>query len=257
MTEETKLEQKDIEEILNFQKILDGIAQTGDGSNHAKIGSKFSPTELSACIRNSYFDRMYPIPYDEDSYRNFLLGNTIHEIFQKNLDFKLRDKVLDKVLHGKIRFLESEKSYMYLLPLELTNNKRIIISGRLDTIIFLHGYDKPVVVDYKTTSDLKYSLDHAKNAHIAQVNFYLGCTLGDIGMVVYVDKKNLSVVQHTTHWSPEKFNEMIQYAITLNKHLEEKTIPTCDIPLMKKEGYCSYCKHKDRCLEEERRLVKQ
>lgn len=239
----------EIEEVLNFQKIMDAIAQKGDGTNHAKVDGKYSPTELSACVRNSYFARVFPTDYDEKSFRNFLLGNTIHDIYQKGLDYKERDKnkKLVELLGGKIRFIESEKSYHYLLPLEKTNNRRIIISGRLDSIIFLHGYDKPIVVDYKTTSELKYTRAAAKDAHISQVNFYLGCTLADYGMVVYVDKKGLEVIQHTTKWSPEKFKEMEEYAITLDKHLIAGTVPHCDISKMAKEGYCSYCDHRDKC----------
>jgi len=241
----------EIEEILDFQKILDGIAQKDDTRTHIKLTNKYSPTELSACIRNSYFARMYPIAYDDSSFRNFLLGNVIHDVFQTHLDYKLRDKVLDKVLHGKIRYLENEKSFHYLLPLNRTDNHRIIISGRLDSIIYLHGYDKPVIVDYKTTSDIKYSMKAAKDAHISQVNFYLGCTLADYGMVAYIDKRNLSVVQHTVKWSPEKFNDMVEYAILLDHHIHAKTIPQCDIAKMAKEGYCSYCDHRDKCQEAE------
>jgi len=246
---ESNLTITEIEKILDFQKIGDAIAQKGDGANHAKVDGKYSPTELSACIRGSYYSRIFPKEYDSKTYRNFLLGNTIHDIYQKNLDYKERDKnkKLIELLGGKIRFTESEKSYHYLLPLDKTNNRRIVISGRLDSIIFLHGYDKPIVVDYKTTSELKYSRDAPKEAHVAQVNFYLGCTLADYGMVVYVDKKSLETVQHTTTWSPEKFKEMENYAITLDKHLMAGTVPSCDIPLMKKEGYCNYCDYCDKC----------
>ena len=247
MTTNIQLTKEEIEKILNFQKILDGIARKGDGGTHIKLSNKYSPTELSACVRGSYYARVFPQEYDNKSYRNFLLGNVLHDVFQTNLDYKLREKVLGKVLEGKIRYLENEKSYHYLIPLEKTDNQRIIISGRLDSIIFLHGYDKPVVVDYKTTSMLKYSMDAPKDAHVAQLNFYLGCTLADYGMVVYVDKKNLEVVQHTVDWSATKFNEMIDYAITLNKHLNAGTVPPCDLVKMKKEGYCNYCNYAQKC----------
>lgn len=249
MTEENKLTITEIEKILNFQKIVDAIAQKGDGANHAKISSKFSPTELSACIRGSYYSRVFPKEYDEKTHRNFLLGNIIHDVFQKGLDYKERDKNknLVELLGGKIRFTEAEKSYHYLIPLEKTNNRRIIISGRSDSVIFLHGYEKPIVIDYKTTSELKYSRDAPKDAHISQVNFYLGTTLADYGMVVYIDKKSLETVQHTIMWSPEKFKEMEEYAIELDKHLTAGTVPKCDIAKMKKEGYCNYCDYCDKC----------
>jgi CRISPR/Cas system-associated exonuclease Cas4 (RecB family) len=249
----------DFEKILDFQKILDEIAKKGDGSFHAKIENKYSPTELSGCIRNAYFNRIFPIPYDDKSYRNFLLGNVLHELFQNHLDFKLRDKILGKLFEDKVRYVENEKSYMYMIPLSKTNNERIIISGRLDTVIFLKDVQKPIVVDYKSTADIKYTQTEPKDAHVSQLNFYLGCTLADNGIVVYVDKRNLNVVQHSIKWSPSKFTEMEDFAINLDKHIREKKIPNTDIDKMSKEGYCSYCKYRKQCQDAEngRAIIKE
>ena len=40
---------------------------------------------------------------------------------------------------------------------------------------------------------------------------------------------------------------MEEYAITLDKHITAGTVPSCDISKMAKEGYCSYCDHRDKC----------
>ena len=250
-------ELKEFEKILDFKKILLAIAKKDEGRFHSKHPAKFSPTELSGCMRNAYYNRLFPEEYDDKSYMNFLYGNVIHELFQKHLDWKERDKVLKDVLGDNIRYIENEKGFHYLLPLEKTNNERIVISGRLDSIIYLKNNPIPVVVDYKTTAMIKYNIDAPKDTHVSQLNFYLGCMLADYGILVYVNKPDLKIVQHTISWSPEVFNKMVDFAVDLKSHIDKKIEPIIDIPQMQNEGYCSYCKHKDRCKEyEATRMVK-
>jgi len=40
---------------------------------------------------------------------------------------------------------------------------------------------------------------------------------------------------------------MVEFAIKLKGHIDAKTIPDIEIPQMEHEGYCSYCKHRDKC----------
>lgn len=248
MTDEQTNNLMDFEKVLDFEKILLGIAKKDEGRFHGeKSSSKYSPTELSGCIRNSYYNRLFPEEYDDKSYMNFLYGNVIHELFQTNLDWKMRDKVLKNVLGDNIKWVENEKSFHYLLPLEKTNNERIVISGRLDTIFYLKDNPVPIVVDYKTTGMIKYNMDAPKDAHVSQLNFYLGCMLANYGILVYVNKPDLKIVQHTVPWQPQVFNEMVDFAITLKDHLDKKTEPDCNVIKMERDGYCSYCKHRDKC----------
>ena len=254
----TPLKISDIERILDFQKILDKIAQKGDGAFHAKLKSKYSPTELCGCIRNAWYSRMFPIPYDSKSYRAFLMGNMVHELFQKNLDYPDRYKMFkDTELLDRVSFVEAEKGFHYLLPFEKTEGRRVIISGRLDSIIFLKGADKPIVVDYKTTKAIKYSMNEPKDAHVSQVNFYLGCTLADHGIVVYIDKGTFETVQHTVHYSYDIFNKMIDYAVDLDNAIEHNICPSITKSEMAKGGYCSYCKYADKCKAEKNTGDKQ
>jgi CRISPR/Cas system-associated exonuclease Cas4 (RecB family) len=248
----TPLKITDVERILDFQKILDKIAQNGDGKFHAKLKSKYSPTELCGCLRNAWYSRIFPVPYDAESYRAFLFGNMVHEMFQKNLDYPDRYKMFkDTELLDRVSFVESEKGFHYLLPFEKTEGRRVIISGRLDSIIFLKGAEKPIIVDYKTTKAIKYNLTEPKDAHISQVNFYLGCTLGDHGIIVYIDKGTFQIVQHTIHYSYDRFQKMIDFAVDLDNAIEKKKCPKIDKSEMAKEGYCSYCKYAKECKVEE------
>jgi len=202
---------------------------------------KYSPTELSGCIRNSYFSRLYPEEFDDATMRVFLLGNVLHELVQDNVK---------EVLGGEIDHIENEKAFHYLLPLDKTNGKKILISGRLDTIFFMKDMEKPIIVDYKTTANSWYNMKNgAKKAHIDQLNYYLACTLADHGMVVYLDKRNLNVVQFTIDFSQEIFDEMVDYAINLDNALDTNEVPKIDWKQMGDEGNCQYCKHKVRCKE--------
>ena len=231
----------EFEKTLDFQEILNKIARKGDGSFHKKMEHKYSPTELSGCVRNSYFSRLYPEEFDDRTMRVFLLGNVLHELVQDNV----KDVIGDKLDH-----IENEKAFHYLLPLDKTNGKQILISGRLDTIFYLKGDEKPIIVDYKTTANSYYNkINGPKKEHIDQINYYLACTLADHGMVVYIDKRNLEVVQHTVKFSQETFDEMVNFAIQLDTALETETVPPVDYPLMDERGNCKYCRHKVKCKE--------
>lgn len=228
------------EKVLDFQKIIDKIANKGDGSFHKKMEHKYSPTELSGCIRNSYFSRLHPEKFDEQSYRNFLQGNILHELVQDHVQ---------EVLGDKIDHVENEKAFHYLIPFHQTDGKRIIISGRLDTIFYLPGEEKPIVVDYKTTQNAYYNSKDAKTEHKDQLNYYMACTLADYGMVVYIDKRNLNVIQHTIPFSQERFDNMVKYAIDLDTAIETKEVPPIVRLDQEDKGNCKYCRHKKRCNE--------
>ena len=231
---------KDFEKTLDFQKIIDSIAQKDDNSFHKRMEHKYSPTELSGCIRNSYFSRLHPEKFNDSSYRNFLQGNILHELVQDNVK---------EVLGDKLTHVDNEMAFKYLIPFDKTNGKRIIISGRLDTIFYLPGEDKPIVVDYKTTQNVYYNMKDAKTEHKDQLNYYMACTLADYGMVVYIDKRNLNVIQHTIPFSQERFDNMVEYAINLDNAIETEKIPDVKRLEMEDRGNCKYCRHKKRCNE--------
>lgn len=245
---ENNLELQDFEKLLDFQSIIDKIANKDDGKNHAKLDGKYSPTELGGCMRNAWFNRIYPLPYDAKSYRAFLMGNILHELFQKNLDYPDRYKTFKDhpILEG-VKWVEAEKSYMYMIPFERTNGRRVVISGRLDSIIYLKDRDDPIIVDYKTTKAIKYNLKGPKAAHVTQVNFYLGCALANYGILVYIDKGDLEIIQHTVPYSQKVFDDMVDYTIKLDNYIVKKEVPDCNVIEMENEGYCSYCKYKDKC----------
>jgi len=242
----------DFERTLDFQKILDKIAQKKDGKVHIKMSHKYSPTELSGCIRNAYYSRLFPEAFTNESYRNFLHGNELHELFQSNLEKEEREKVLKEVFQDKIVHIENEKGYQFLLPFEKTEGKRILISGRLDTIFYLKDLEKPIIVDYKTTSNAYYNRDAPKEGHVDQLNFYLATNLADYGMIVYIDKRNLSIIQHTVKYDQNRFIKMMDYAIALDTALETSKVPIVTPTLMDNEGNCRYCRHKERCKQLEK-----
>lgn len=245
---------ENFEKVLDFQVILDKIAQQDDNRFHAKMKHKYSPTELSGCIRNSYYSRLFPEEYDASSYRHFLLGNILHELFQKNLEKNIRETLLKHVLNDNIVYIENEKAFQYLIPIEKTNNRRVIISGRLDTIIYLKDRETPIIVDYKSTQNAYYNMKAPKDAHIDQINFYLGPSLSDFGIIVYIDKRNLSIVQHTIPYSQERFDKTIKFCIDLDNALENNIVPIVNVQQHVDEGDCKYCRHKDRCKKFEQSL---
>lgn len=213
------------------------------------MAHKYSPTELCGCIRNSYYSRVNPIDHDDFSHRNFFLGNVFHEIFQSRLlnrDFR---KKIKEELGYDIEHIENEKAFHYLLPSEKTNGRRVVISGRLDTVIYFTGSDIPYVIDYKTVADGKYQQKEgkAKEEHQRQVNFYLGVTLGEEGAVVYVDKRRFWCQTFEFNFDGHMFDEMLEFCVKLDEALETKTVPLVDIDEQKKKGNCQYCQYKETC----------
>ena len=252
MEEKKKL--MEFEKILDFEKILNGIARKGDGSHHTKVDNKFSPTELSGCMRNAYYSRVFPEDYDDGAYINFLYGNLVHDLFQDNLTLRTGNKHLEELFQDKISYIENEKAFHYLIPLEKTNGKRIVISGRLDTIVYFKDDPTPVVIDYKTTRAIKWNVHSPKQAHVTQLNYYLGCVLADYGMIVYINKPDMRIVQHTVPWSQEVFDKTVDFAVKLNESLTTNTPPTIKKLEMKDAGYCAYCKHKVKCSTREKEI---
>jgi len=252
MNEKKKL--MDFEKVLDFEKILNAIARKGDGTHHVKLPNKFSPTELSGCIRNTYYNRLSPEKFTDGTYINFLYGNIMHELFQDSLELKTKNKKLEEMFKDKISYIENEKAFHYLIPLEKTNGKRIVISGRLDTIVYFKDDPVPVVIDYKTTRAIKYNIHSPKQAHVAQLNYYLGCVLADYGILVYINKPDMKIVQHTVPWSQPVFDKMITYAVTLNESIETNIAPIINKSEMKDAGYCAYCRNKAKCAALEKEL---
>jgi len=251
---EEKKDLMEFEKILDFEKILNAIARKGDGSHHVRLPNKFSPTELAGCMRNAYYSRLFPEDFSDGTYINFLYGNIMHDLFQNSLELKNKNKHLDEIFGDKISYIENEKAFHYLIPLERTGGKRVVISGRLDTIVYFKDDPTPVVIDYKTTRAIKYNLHSPKQAHVAQLNYYLGCVLADYGMVVYINKSDMKIVQHTIAWSQKIFDDMINFAVELNKSLETNIAPIVKKSEMKDGGYCAYCRHKTKCSEYEKEL---
>jgi hypothetical protein len=234
-----------------FQDIIDLIAQEDDGRFHSKMAHRYSPTELTGCMRNSWFSRKFPVAYDRYSFRNFLLGNILHDVFQHKFKDKVFLEKLRKELGIDVVFVDNERAFQYLIPPHDCNNRRVIISGRLDTIFYLRGEDVPYVVDYKSTANSKYNENQAKLDHIKQVNFYMGCTLSERGSVVYIDKRNLHIVQHDIVFDLKLFDDVVNNAVLLDNALSVDKCPVVDVDIMKNNGCCAYCKYKDMCKEEE------
>lgn len=245
-------------ELLDFQKILNEIARKRDGRHHSKLENKFSPTGLVSCIRNSYYSILFPEPYDDRSFRNFLIGNMFHEIFQDNLDPKDPKNVelLQKLFGDKIEHIESEKGYLYMLPLSKTDGERILVSGRLDTIFFLKDEAAPVIVDFKTTSNGYYNKDKPKLEHVKQLNFYLATNGSDYGYIVYIDKRSGDIFQHKVEYSKELFEELESNAIALFKAMKAKAPPIVNVKAHFEAGTCHYCLHKAACKQYEITLKK-
>jgi hypothetical protein len=65
-------------------------------------------------------------------------------------------------------------------------------------------------VDYKSTKAIKYNMAAPKKMHVTQINFYLGCALAKYGILVYIDKGDFEIIQHTVEYSQKVFDDMVE-----------------------------------------------
>ncbi len=196
--------------------------------HEAPPNNKFYASQALMCPRQVYFSRVIPKELPVETLKVFHLGHILHEEIQKMVPGQ------DEV------------------PL-LINEENIIISGRIDKV-----HSDGTIIEFKTTSNKKFNEEKPSEAHVAQLMLYLKAFDKKSGKIVYVDKRDLSTVEHTIEYDPEIYNETISRFKEINLALETNETPKLSEDLqeslLKNKYPCSYCQYKDECKKHEKEV---
>ena len=177
----------------------------------------FYPSSAGYCIRKQWNDRKNPKLLPAGVYRKFVLGNMIHEFVQ-----------------GKILTSEGYKSEDSLQWVE----GKLKLRGRIDTI----NHEEKIIYEFKSINSLTYVIKEPKVEHVKQLNMYLHNFPDYTGIIVYLDKNDINVVEHTINYDDKLYKSTIKEFKELSKYLIDNIDPIpkkCSTP-----WGCDYCPKK-------------
>ena len=177
-------------------------------------------TDLTGCIRRSYYIKKYGFPLDEKMSFWLLFGAVVHDMLTP---------VIARFLNGE---REVRTIYEY---------KGIEIQATVDVLA------KDVVVELKTCNKLPYQ---PYQSHIEQINAYMHIFDKPKGLIVYISRAKLGVRVFEYYGNAELFHYTLSKAITLKKALEDDVPPPCNLPIAERKFYCKECPFRTQCLDE-------
>lgn len=202
-----------------------------------EMSDYISVTEVTGCLRRSYFNRKYPHEIPSWS-TSAVIGKYIHQIVERKFAEKFKD---------------------YIVEIEKTFTDDILI-GTVDIAIRDPVSKKSFVIDLKTTS--KIPIEPYYN-HVLQVNAYLYLANADVGYIIYIDKRftrnPLNNNQFIKSFRLRFYNPRIETMLNKDAHLYQHvkyrahTLKRCleydELPQKELSEQCAYCEHLKRCIE--------
>jgi hypothetical protein len=238
-------------DMMNFDKIIsDYVRKKQEEDKKEFIIGKYSASMLGSCLRKTYYTYIYPTELDEGKLKIFETGKIIHEWIVN---------LLSNTPHAELAANEKE-----LAIVDTIGN--LMISGRLDDLIVvkkngmvlednidlvkMKDATEKIIVEVKSARSLDY-INSPKAPHMMQLMIYLkNMSYYGIkkGVLLYVDKNNLKTKSFETGFREDIFNEALERARILNKHLILKTLPLAEGKINKEQEFeCRYCEHKKQC----------
>ena len=205
------------------------------GNSHGDL----EPAEHSGpCLRQGYFEYLDPTEFDDGTKGNFHMGNIIHKEIQRIM------KINNPAIINE-------------LPLRMWIYDDMILSGSVDTVVFVKGGAH--VIDIKSAS--RYTLPKGKYdkniTHFTQVYIYAHMLNRHVFgesipiktvSILYVNKHNLATFKQTEKFNEEKaqdiFNDFVERCAYLNTCLKEK-----EVPIAEPMKWCKYCRYREKCEE--------
>lgn len=208
---------------------------------------RFSPSQIAyECHRRIYFDMIYPRTADDASLGTFVLGDAIHSVIQSILESR-----------GAVSNVSCGKSYEQ-------NGSSLYINGECDSLIEKDcGIEindivlSDLVTEIKTVSPFAWKyivggvskgeaiIGSPKKSHVNQLNTYLDLLDKDEGLLLYVNKDNLSIYSYHVRRDNSIMEQTLSRCFAVRDLIVSKTVPA-----KHKSNECSYCNHKDLCKKE-------
>jgi CRISPR/Cas system-associated exonuclease Cas4 (RecB family) len=163
--------------------------------------------------------------------RIFEMGNILH-------DFVV--EVLKSEKNPNVELLKSEFPFRVKVA-------DFIVSGRVDNLILLKRDGKSVLVEVKSTKDVKY-VKKASKGHAMQLQLYMHFTGVHNGIILYIGKSDLQSKIFEVKYDPKEADKIISRFKALHKCLKTDKMPEPEAKQDEEMGWmCRYCEYSDRC----------
>jgi|SRR3972149_2255702 len=228
----------------NFDRILldrqDKEIEEGKG----RIAGKYYPSEIPACLRQTFYKFYNPKRVPATTLRVFEAGNMTHEWIKKMLELLVQEKQL----HGEIASLESERPFTIVIDHE----EDISIEGRFDNFLMLSNDRERYLIEVKSQKSLFYSNEYKKE-HAIQTMPYIYVKRPCKGIFAYVDRAT-----YETRFFPKDGDgldydkEIMSWIFTrtklLNKYIVTHQMPPPEAKQIKDMNWmCNLCPWKVEC----------
>ena len=194
--------------------LLDALTKARFETHTPRNGRVVWVSEIAACLRRAYLDRVSPKPVSFSVQAVREMGAAVH-------------KLLASVLRNN--GMESEVSVARVVD-------GYLVKGRVDAIIFED--DGVAVLEAKTAEDTSLREDFAR-----QARFYAAMLGASRAYVLVVNRNDGSYAIHKLDVNPvEAPRELEERVRKLQKALEEKREPE-----PKKGPWCRWCPYREEC----------
>ncbi len=234
MEDNGKLFDDDNDEIVDIDitDIIDNFLE--EESRPKKIGVYF-PSESGMCMRRSYYSYVLPKPTDRTALRIFALGNNLHSFIAEALKASDIFSLVEEEKPLKIKYEDSDTVFY--------------IYGRMDDYVVTKDTKKKIIIEAKSVSDIN-KVNEPEPKHIMQLMLYLGAEKVDYGLLVYADKKNLSIRQFKIDYDDKTYNKVISRFKDLDYHLKKNILPPAEYYFDPKRVWeCRYCPYFNDCMQ--------
>ena len=219
--------------MFDFNKMIDKHIER---EHRPKTVGKYYPSEIGNCIRKLWYSYKYPMEAEPDLLKIFEVGNILHGFVTE---------VLRSEKNKEVQLLKSE------FPFKMVE-KDFVVSGRVDDLLLVKEDHKQILVEVKSTKDVKY-IKKPQSHHETQLMFYMLATDVHDGVILYVDKSNLQSKMFEVKFDADKAGKIVDKFRTLDEDLKKDILPI-DEAKRKTDmlWMCNYCEYKSKCDKNEK-----
>lgn len=217
---------------IDVADIIDNFLE--EESRPKTVGVYF-PSESGMCMRRSYYTYLLPRPTDKAALRIFALGNNVHSFIAEALKSSDIFSLVEEERPLKISYEDKDTSFK--------------VYGRIDDYVVTKDTGKKIIIEAKSVGDIN-RVDEPEPKHVMQLMLYLGAEEADYGLLVYADKKNLSIRQFRVDYDDDVYKKIVGRFKELDSHLREKRLPPAEFYFDSKKAWgCKYCPYFSECMQ--------
>jgi len=217
--------------MISFDKLIENHLQR---ESKAKQEGRYYPSEIGMCMRKIWYSYKQPIPIKMDMIKVFEVGNILHAFITNVIRSEKNPHVE----------LEAEE-----LPFKIQMSD-FWISGRIDDVMIIKENNKRVLIEVKSTSDLRYA-DEASEHHVLQLQLYMHAMKIYDGMVLYIEKNTLKTKSFTIPYDERIAADALNRFVQLHRFLINNEFPKPESRLSNEKSWmCRNCEYNERCFKD-------